>query len=97
MTDYCEAAKRGAEFLDEKDPKWAQKVNLTTLDLGSQFFCVLGQLYGDFYDGALTCNLTRHEEIERGFDLGGSAWAKPGAYDELTRCWKDEIRARRKR
>jgi hypothetical protein len=38
-----EAAARGAAWLDEQCPNWANEINLDRLNLASATFCVLGQ------------------------------------------------------
>ena len=35
----------GIALLDEKVPGWCERVDLTTLNLGSTLFCVLGQVF----------------------------------------------------
>lgn len=40
--------QRGAEYLDEHDPGWHQRVDTKTLELSNGAHCVLGQLHGDF-------------------------------------------------
>lgn len=94
MTDLCEAARRGAAFLDEVAPRWVKRVRIRSLDLGDCYFCVLGQLHGSYGDG-----IDRYADedlgrraVEFGFSL---PIGRESAYHELTRCWKDEIRQRR--
>lgn len=37
------AVQRGAEWLDQKCPDWAERIDLTALDLAEPACCVLGQ------------------------------------------------------
>lgn len=48
-----QAVAKGAALLDERNPGWRERINLGTLEIGSVYDCVLGQLYGemDGYDG----------------------------------------------
>jgi hypothetical protein len=39
------AVRRGAALLDRREPGWASKVNIRTLDVSSRYRCVLGQIY----------------------------------------------------
>ena len=41
---------RGVKWLDQNAPGWVLKVNDETLHLDSKYDCVLGQVFGDFYD-----------------------------------------------
>lgn len=41
----------GAKFLDEVMPGWAGKINTLELNVDSFKNCVLGQLYGSFWEG----------------------------------------------
>jgi hypothetical protein len=36
---------RGIEFLNEKIPGWQDKINPEILDMGSSYYCILGQLF----------------------------------------------------
>ncbi|SRR6266550_7745742 len=46
---YEAEIQAGAEFLDEETPGWELRIDPSSLDLNSQCYCVLGQLYGDFW------------------------------------------------
>lgn len=104
MTDQlpalCDRAAAGAAFLDKNEPGWAKRVRLNVLDLERADFCVLGQLYGDYYDAV--------DDDTECVHLAGKVKPKKSVYSlgfncddekssrKLTACWKDEIRARRK-
>lgn len=101
---------RGAEGLDRRHPVngyvWFNKVQLTTLDLGNPFKCVLGQLRG-YYFNSLEKEFPRAQIEGRykaarrnGFDLGNSPLSQTGKerkreWRALTNLWKAEIRKRR--
>ena len=42
---------RGVKLLDRKNPNWRKSVNKQILYTSDPTNCVLGQLYGDYYDG----------------------------------------------
>src|SRR5208282_6076556 len=44
------AARGGATFLGENVPGWRTRVDRDTLDMGNSGKCVLGQLYGNFWE-----------------------------------------------
>jgi len=44
--------KAGVEFLDKHQPGWREKVNLEVLDMQKGFYCILGQVFGSYHDGA---------------------------------------------
>lgn len=45
-----ERVERGALHLDEHFPGWANKINLKTFNIRNAEQCVIGQLYGDYWD-----------------------------------------------
>lgn len=38
--------EKGAALLDEKNPGWAEKIDVDTLEIGDYCGCVIGQAYG---------------------------------------------------
>lgn len=52
MDDYTERVARGAALLDEQEPGWAARIDVSRLDLESDCQCVLGQLHGSYRAGA---------------------------------------------
>lgn len=83
---------RGAAWLDKVFPDWVNRINLESLKLVSGERCVLGQLFGDYYQTAdffFGNHLTLKDER-----LGFSA--PVGQYGTLEATWKRFIKARRK-
>lgn len=52
LAEVAERVERGAALLDEREPGWATRIDLGKFDIGSQCRCTLGQLFGDFSEGA---------------------------------------------
>jgi hypothetical protein len=50
MSTVAERVARGAALLDEGVPGWAERIDLTELELASCYSCVLGQLFALEYD-----------------------------------------------
>ena len=44
-------ARKGAELLDQHMPGWEDQIDLATLDGVSTNDCILGQLFGHYFDG----------------------------------------------
>lgn len=91
------AAARGAEFLDQRRPGWADEIDLDTLDLRSLDDCVLGQLYGDW--GAANRAIPEIEwnsgsQAYYGFELDGAPFSRD-RYKALTDEWRDQVLMRR--
>ena len=65
--DVQERVRRGAKLLDSRPELtgWRDRIDLTTLDLGSASHCVLGQVYLD---------AATKEAAERGFPFYGCAY-----------------------
>jgi len=52
MSTIANRVKKGAELLDTAQPNWYEQIELSQLDLSSCKKCILGQMFGDFSDGA---------------------------------------------
>ena len=96
--DYQEQIKMGMDVLDKVQPEWVEDIDLERLDIGSDFSCVLGQLYGTYASGVRNIlGLTIEECIVSGrprewsIEHGFFSPACDGDKDELTREWKDAI------
>jgi hypothetical protein len=76
------SVKRGAELLDRRRPGWYFSIDLDTLNISDSKKCILGQL--NAYD-------IPNDMIRTGF----MGWTFSDD-DVLTRCWKHQIRERRK-
>lgn len=93
--DYAARAAAGAEFLDGQVPGWAGRVELATLSLHSDCYCVLGQLSdgGCYHDTRDDLHLDDAAVAELGFmadpDAGWEDWA------DLDAAWAREIVTRR--
>jgi hypothetical protein len=98
MSTVAERVARGAALLDEREPGWAERIDLGRLDVMSECRCVLGQLYLRewpdlrlpylFAVRALGIDDTQAEQA-LGFD------DEDGEYPELTAEWHRVITARR--
>jgi hypothetical protein len=53
-----ENATRGAAYLDQEHPDWFQQINIKDLNLGCPSFCIVGQLFGSYYNFAKTKSWT---------------------------------------
>lgn len=109
MGKYLETvrAKIGATVLDVLRPGWASEIDLAKLRMSSCQECVLGQLYGDYWEGAEKLFVTRStgRNSETRIDNGAhSAAIAAGFHSEdpagildyarLTAAWTREIRKR---
>lgn len=50
--EVTERVTRGAALLDEKSPGWAGRINLESLNCEIYCFCILGQIYRTYWNGA---------------------------------------------
>lgn len=83
---------RGAMLLDAKQPGWAPRIDRERLAIKSGFYCVLGQVYGGYWDGIDAMSIT-------GWRYGFvSAATKQQEADEqfqsLDTLWREAIEAR---
>ena len=89
-SDVQEKVKRGAEFLDEREPGWIKRIDLKKLDMLSPATCILGQLQGSYAKGLVYYDLYQLLYLY-GFDAAISAL---GEFSDLTRMWRREIKQR---
>lgn len=85
---------RGAKLLDEQNPGWARKIKRIILDMNNCGKCILGQLYGSFWEGRLSLGL--HDSCDYGFNVADFS-PNSGALQEFSRLgdlWHEQIRAR---
>ena len=90
--DYAARAAEGAAFLDEHVPGWAHRISTEALDMASCWWCVLGQLGGDYRDAVDDFGIEFGQEVALGFTRqsgDGSSWLR------LREAWDGEIRKRR--
>ena len=100
---------RGAHHLDRMFPDWATRIDIGTLELNCEENCVLGQLYGNFWDAVHAVPVFRKPgdewfvadlPVRYGFVLAyaelvnaDSFGAEPG-YQRLQDAWVEAIAAR---
>lgn len=76
--------QKGAALLSEKEPNWAERINLKGLRQSGCESCVLGQVYGYFHKGLDALEVS--SPVEYGF-----AAEEFEFYPTLDELWKDEI------
>jgi hypothetical protein len=82
MLQAC--VQKGAAWLSEKYPRWAEQINLEILDLDDSRYCICGQMYTATGDKTFLDELWNNE---LGF---WESYSKSGV-TSLTDLWKDEI------
>lgn len=88
-----ECAQQGAAALDEVAPGWTEKIDLDALRMESCRNCVLGQVFGDFWNAYTTGGVFGSEDacthsFEYGFD------DENAEYDELGEAWRAVLASR---
>lgn len=97
-----ERVARGVALLDAVDPGWFNRIHLPTLELWNCHRCVLGQLRGEYWDGAEWLFKRRYYETgalasAHGFYLVYAESDDDGFnYHRLTEAWLEVIAARQK-
>lgn len=90
-----EDVKRGMALLDERKPDWRKYVKLATLDMNEPAQCILGQVYGNYYDGIDELALDSLIVMDYGFfsrDIGDSWWDLADTWTALlTKSHQDEV------
>lgn len=60
----------GVAWLDTHAPGWTDKIDLTQLDLTHCHLCVMGQVYGDYWEAPFHENVKGVEAKSTGVALG---------------------------
>lgn len=82
----------GVRWLDQHYPGWIGEINLDHLDMGDGRHCVLGQVYGDYFDAREELGLSHKDAAMLGFS---EDWDHgPLNYDTLTDQWRQVISER---
>ena len=91
MSKTSPRIERGAALLDQTAPGWDRQINLNTLDLAHNRYCIVGQLYGNYADGLRVLDgMAEKRPASFGFLTWGSE-----SYEALTQSWKAFLRSRR--
>jgi len=91
------ASVKGANFLDEVDPGWQDKINKDTLNLRSSYNCVLGQLSEEFHKGMKQHGLSYEDCWRLGFLIVSPSLEEQtlrSVYFRLTWAWRRRIAER---
>ncbi|HEY6019690.1 MAG TPA: hypothetical protein VIY48_07260 [Candidatus Paceibacterota bacterium] len=51
LLDLRERVAKGVELLDAHDPGWRHEVDVEKLDILDEEYCILGQVFGDYFEG----------------------------------------------
>jgi hypothetical protein len=95
-----EKVAAGAAFLDgvptAKD--WRASIDRMRFSLGDPYKCVLGQLFGNYYDAANELGLSKAQQSNFGFMYWGSgtltrteAMEDAESWGNLAIAWREEI------
>jgi hypothetical protein len=62
---------QGAALLDAEVPGWAQRIDLPSLSMRDGSHCVLGQLFGDYFNGTSTLGIKYQwqQKVSHGFTI----------------------------
>lgn len=90
--------KKGAAFLDKKGPGWHKVIDTGRLDMNSPLYCVLGQVYDEFFYGIVKLELSYRDTVKYGFELNWwqrrNLSAKLHNGEKLKEAWLNEISSR---
>ena len=74
---------RGVALLDEKVPDWRERINPDRLSMVSCNSCILGQLFGNYFEGARMLGIYGSDY---GFNVSGE-----DTYLRLRQLWKEQL------
>lgn len=100
---WPEDVQRGVAWLDTHVPGWAERIRLDRLDIGGQYSCILGQLFGSYDSGLCVVEQGETWAIAHGFTVRrdlreGDALGEAPIYtifNYLTALWYTIIATRR--
>jgi hypothetical protein len=86
ITELDDQVRDGAALLDERIIGWRDLVDVPRLDVGSACRCILGQVFGDFYDGVHELGISYRSAIRLGFETNSN-----DEYAALNDAWRREL------
>ncbi len=89
--DYTEQINRGIEFLNKERRGWVDEIDPTKLNLNDVCGCVLGQLYGNFYEAMTELGIWDVEGEATTFGFEGDPFNDLN-YRQLTEQWVHRIK-----
>lgn len=102
--DAVLAVKRGAYWLDNNYPDWAQRIQLDELEMDDCATCIVGQAIGDFSETVAEAgNVAMYSlealnwSVENGFDIPDNVedYAETQyRYRELETLWTEQVKER---
>lgn len=84
-----ERVERGVIWLDKVCPDWRDKVDLDKLDINHADHCILGQLFGDFYEVEFFQDRYGHIDWDKAYQYGFNVMGYQ--HEELENSWKSLI------
>lgn len=85
MSDIAtQRVSAGAKFLDSVNYDWANKIDISSLEMYDGDSCIVGQLYGDYETGLSRLGISSTEAMSYGFEDE----SYEVTYTELTAAWK---------
>lgn len=88
------SVKYGANFMDENFPGWADKINLSKLDMGDCEVCIIGQAVGNYFEVIDNHSDYSGWATEYGFDIV-EIYNYKDQYSQLEEAWTEEVKNRR--
>lgn len=92
----------GAKWLDENQPGWAMRVDPASLDLRSRKECLLGQVYGDYYESPPIVSRSSRSRVKWSMQHGFTGGEGPNQFGSsyydilaLEREWGKVLNTRR--
>jgi hypothetical protein len=87
---YLDPVTNGAKVLTEYfgDDSWKGRINPDTLVMSSPCKCILGQLFGDYWNGLRTMGL---DDNSNHAALGFDVVFDEGVYIHLTETWREYL------
>lgn len=94
--DLTNRVDAGIAFLNVAKPGWEKKIDLDEFDLQNPWTCVLGEVYGNYFDGREKIGMDENDTAPTylGFCLGKG---RKKQYSLLTKIWKEKVENLRKR
>lgn len=103
MTTIAQRVARGVALLDKTCPDWRARVDVRTLDMSSNVYGLLEQVYPDdrpflsgttFFHACSTLGIKIHDAGNYGFDIvtDDACEGRP-QWDALTAAWKKTFEA----
>lgn len=91
--DFTGQIAKGIDYLDSVNPNWRESVNPASLNMVNARSCVLGQVFGNYYEAVQGVRAAGKYPAALGFTYDGQGSLSDAPWSDLNQQWREAISA----